>query len=150
MSFADAITAIETHLDAAGTAVTPQIVDVDRGAPVSVPARLIRFWYAGDQPAPHYPGGQTITTVMVGERLTIAAYWPISDKAVLRSVDGEAKALKDEIKRRLLGDCQLGGACDDLVIGDAEVDYPIVNGQQVAELTIPLTLDFGEAYTISA
>lgn len=150
MTFANAITTIGTHLAAAGSAVSPTVVDVDRGAPVSVNARMIRYWYAGDQPAPHYPGGQTLTDVMVGERVTVACYWPITDKAVLRSLDAEVQALKHEIKTRLIGDSTLGGACDDLTVGDAEVDYPIVNGAQTAELTIPLTLDFGTAYTIAA
>lgn len=150
MSFATAMSAIGTHLAAAGAAQTPVIADIARGAPVSVNAPLLRYWYAGTSEPPHYPGGQTMATRMIGQRVTIAAYWPISDKAVLANLDERIQALQDDLFTRILGDCQLGGACDDLVVGDAEVDYPIVNGAQVAELTIPLTLDFGEAYTISA
>lgn len=149
MSFATAMSAIGTHLAAAGTAVTPQILDVARGAPVSVPARLGRYWYAGLGDAPHYPGGYTLNGRMVGRRVTVVWYWPVADKAVLASLDAEIQAIESEVYTRLLGDCQLGGACDDLVVGDSEVDYPVVNGQQVAELTIPITLDFGEAYTIA-
>ena len=148
MSLATAMTQIGVHLAAAGTAVSPTITDVARGAPVSVNARMIRYWYAGDTSPAHY-GGNTLTTAIVGERVTVGCFWPISDKAVLAGLDAELVALKHEIKTRLFGDSQLGGACDDLLVGDAEVDYPVVNGAQTAELTIPLTLDFGEAYTIA-
>jgi hypothetical protein len=150
VTFANAMTTIGTHLAAAGTAVTPQILDVSRGAPVSVGARMIRYWYAGDAAPTRYQGQRTLTTEMIGRRVTIAVLWPVSDKAVLASLDAEIVAVETEIKTRLLGDSQLGGACDDLDVGYSEVDYPVVNGAQVAELTIPLTLDFGEAYTIAA
>ena len=149
MTFATAMTAIGVHLDAAGTAVSPQILDVDRGAPVGVNAPMIRYWYAGNAAPAHFGGSTTLTTRMVGQRLTIGVYWPIADRAVLADLDARIHAIGDEVYRRLLGDCQLGGACDDLDLGDADVDYPIVNGAQVAELTIPVTLDFGEAYTIA-
>lgn len=149
-AFGSAIAVIGTHVAASGTAVTPQILDVAEGAPVSVNARTARYWYAGTGPAPHYPGSQTMTTRMVGQRVTVAVYWPITDKAVLAGLNAEIQAMQDELFRRLLGDSQLGGTCDDMDVGEAEVDYPVVNGAQTAELTIPLTLDFGEAYTISA
>lgn len=150
MTFPNAMTTIGTHLTAAGTAASPQIKDVDRGAPVDVPHRLIRYWWAGTSDPPHYDGNQTLTTRMIGQRVTVGVYVPIADRAVLRSLDAELVAIQADIYTRLLGDSQLGGACDDLMVGDAEVDYPVINGAQVAELTIPLTLDFGEGYTISA
>ena len=149
MTFASAMTNIGAHLAAAGTAVTPEVLDIARGAPVSVNAPMIRYWYAGDGSAVHFGGSRTFGDEMVGERVTIAAYWPISDRAVLADLDARIFALKDQIKDRLLADSQLGGTCDDLDVGGADVDYPIVNGAQVAELTIPIVLDFGEAYTIA-
>jgi hypothetical protein len=82
--------------------------------------------------------------------VTIAAYWPVADKAAMANLDARIHALKHELKTRLIGDSQLGGQCDDLDVGDAEVEYLEVTGALVARLTIPLTLDFGEAYTISA
>lgn len=150
MSFAGAMTTIGTHLAAAGSAVSPQVLDVARGAPVSVNTRLGRFWYAGTSDPPHYSGNQTLATRMIGQRVTVAFYWPISDKAVLASLDAEIVAVQGEVFTRLLADSQLGGECDDLMVGDADVDYPVINGQQTAELTIPLTLDFGEGYPIAA
>jgi hypothetical protein len=150
VSLETAMAQLGVHLAAAGTAVTPQILDVERGAVVSVPARLGRYWYAGNASPAHYEGRQTLTTRMVGRRVTIAFYWPVSDRLVLESLDAEIAALEDQVYTRILGDCQLGGACDDLDLGDSDVEYPVINGQQVAELIIPLVLDFGEAYTISA
>lgn len=149
MSFATSMSAIGVHMAAAGTAVTPQIIDVARGAPVSVNTRMGRYWYAGTSEPPHYPGGTTLTTRMIGRRVTLAFFWPISDKAVLAGLDDEIQAVEEAIYSRLLGDSTLDGACDDLLVGDAEVDYPVVNGAQTAELTIPLILDFGEAYAIA-
>jgi hypothetical protein len=150
VTLAAALLQVGVHLAAAGTAVTPKVLDIKRGAPVSVPARLGRYWYAGNGEPPHYPGGQTLTTRMIGRRITIAFYWPISDKSVLDAVDVEIAAMEDQVYTRILGDSQLGGSCDDLLLGDSDVEYPVINGQQVAELIIPLILDFGEAYTISA
>lgn len=150
MSFAAAMSVIESHLVAAGTATTPQILDIARGAPVSVNARMGRYWYAGTSAPPHYEGSDTITTRMVGQRVTVAFYWPIPDKSALSSLDIEIQAVQDQLFTRLWGNVRLGGNCDDMLVGDAEVDYPEVNGAQVAELIIPLTLDFGEAYTKSA
>jgi hypothetical protein len=140
VTLAAALLQVGVHLAAAGTAVTPKVLDIKRGAPVSVPARLGRYWYAGNGEPPHYPGGQTLTTRMIGRRI----------KSVLDAVDVEIAAMEDQVYTRILGDSQLGGSCDDLLLGDSDVEYPVINGQQVAELIIPLILDFGEAYTISA
>jgi hypothetical protein len=150
MTFPLALAAIGTHVTAAGTAVSPTIRDVAQGAPSAVNAPMLRYWYQGDVPAPHFPGGQTMTTIMVGERVNVAAYWPASDRAVLAGLDSWVRAVKHELKTRLIGDSQLGGQCDDLEVGDAEVEYLEVTGALVVRLLIPLTLDFGEAYTISA
>ena len=150
MTLEAAMTAIGTHLTAAGTAVSPKITDVARGAPVSVNTRMGRYWYAGTSAPPHYSGSTTLSTRMIGQRITVGVYWPVSDKAVLAGLDAEIAAMQDQLFTRILGDSQLGGACDDLEMGDADVDYPVLNGQQTAELLIPLTLDFGEAYTIAA
>lgn len=145
-----ALAVVGTHVTAAGTAVSPQILDVARGAPVSVPTRMLRYWYAGMSDAPHFPGGQTMVHRMVGRRINVVAYWPVSDKAVLAALDEEIVALENQVLTRILGDSQLGSTCTDLVIGDTEVDYPVINGAQVAELTIPIILDFPEEFTISA
>jgi hypothetical protein len=150
VTFPTALANIGTHVRAAGTAVTPKILDVAQGSPVSVNAAMLRYWYSGDSPAPHYPGGQTLTQIMVGERVNVAAYFPASDRSVLAGLDTWVFAIKHELKTRLIGDSQLGGQCDDLEVGDAEVEYLDVGGALVVRLLIPLILDFGEAYTISA
>ena len=109
MSWANALTAVRTHLEAAGLAVTPTI-PVVRMAWEQLPERQITCEYDGDTDNP-FTGGNTLAYRQVGEKLAIRVALPLgsSDKEEAEDTEVMLQTIKEQIVSRLAGDLGLGG-----------------------------------------
>lgn len=152
MTFAGALTTIGTHCTTAGNALSPKLTDIGCGEPEVPVGRCIRYWYNGDGPPARLGAQRTLGDQMVGERLSIRAYWPVAerDKRVLAALDADVQAFVRAIKHALIGDSQLGGNCTDLEAGDAEAGWLLLEGATWRIVTIPLVLDFVDVDPIGA
>lgn len=150
MSFTGAFAAIGTHLNAAGNAIDRPVEVVFTGDPGVPTAKLIAYWYAGDGDPVHFPP-RTLTDQMVGIQVTVQAYWPVAtrDKNASANLEADVQALNYQIKSRLLGDSTLGGECKDLAISDTSTGWLAPDGGLYRTLTMTVTLDFVDLYTIA-
>lgn len=146
-SFTTALANLEVHLAAAAAAITPPIPDVGAGEPGVPTVATLRYWYEGDGD-PGRMARNVLTAENIGERVTIRAYWPVStrDKPAAAKLEARVRALKHEIKTRLLADSDLSESCEITLIGDAEAGWLLLDGGTWRTLTLPLTLDFPDAY----
>jgi hypothetical protein len=149
MTFAAALTNIGTHLTAAGAALAVPITDVMYAAPVPK-GRCIRYFYGGETDPPAFSGKKTLNSQMVGETVLIVAFFPVSSlgETEAASTEDELWDLKDEVRTRIDGDSQLGGACTDLLLGDVEPDFVVIGNTRYRTLNWDLTLAFTE-YTLA-
>lgn len=150
MSFAGALTVIQTHCTTAGTSLTPTITDIGVGEPGTPPGRCIRVWYEGDG-APVHLAERTLADISVGERVTVRAYWPVAnrDKPLASALESDLQAFVVLIKTALIGDSQLGGNCADLDVGQADAEWLLLDGGAWRTVTILLVLDFVGPYTLA-
>ena len=128
-----ALAVLATHLTNAGAALTDPILDVDRGLPTG--GRQLRYYWAGEVPPPKMSGPLVLNGQMVGERVAIAALWPLTNLSVelVTAIDAEMQVLAGEIRTRIQGDSQFGGNVTDLDLGYAEPDLvTISNARHVA------------------
>lgn len=118
-----ALVVLQTHLVAAGAALTDDILDVDRGV-LATRGRQIRYYWAGEIEPPLLPGNRSLSHELVGQRFMIVAAWPLSDlsEALITAVDTEAQLLAAEIRTRLAGDNSLGDHVTGLTLSYAEPD----------------------------
>ena len=145
MSWANALTAVRTHLEAAGHAVTPEI-PVVRLAVEQSPVRQITCEYDGDTDNP-FTQSNTLSYRQVGEKLRIRVCLPVSsfDKNDAEDVEVMLQTIKEQIVARLAGDHGLGGNSIGLEIGNASVGWEQWQTKQnttatMRILTIPLTV----------
>jgi hypothetical protein len=150
MSWTGAVAAIKTHLTTQGAALTNPIGIVRETEPLSIPARMIAFWYSGDRQSA--TGGNTLTKTNIEEQFTIRAYWPVADNSetLAAARDAEVHALLRLISAALWGDVELGGQAIGLSVEPAEVGWLDVDGANVRTLTVPVWVDLAEVDTISA
>lgn len=150
MSFAQALSVIDTHATAAGAALSRKITLVLPGEPATPPGNCIAYWYEGDGAPRHFPP-RTLTDQMVGERVTLRAYWSVSsrDRVAMANLEADVRALKLDLKSRLSGDSTLGGNCVDLDMDDADAAWLNLDGGLWRTLTIPLVLDYVDIQTIA-
>lgn len=150
MSFAGALTVIETHLTAAGAAISPAITDIGRGERIGL-SRRIDYWYEGDGPSGKLGAARTLGDEMVGERVAIRVVLPVTDRSVklATDIDAEVQSIKTEIKKRLIGDSQLGSNIVDLSVGTAEAGWSGEGGAWARTLEIDLVLDFVDVLVIA-
>lgn len=146
-SFATALTNLEVHLTAAAAAVTPPIPDVGAGEPGIPTTACLRYWYEGDGD-PARMSRNVLSAENIGERVTIRAFWPVStrDKPAAAALETRVRALKHDIKTRLIADSDLSEACEITQVGEAEAGWLMLDGGTWRTLTIPLVLDFPDAY----
>ena len=138
---------IETHVIAAGNALTPQM-PARIGTPIPK-GRCIRVFYLGDGDSP--AAGERYTVdggQLLGEFVRIVAYWPLSTlgEDQYENIEAELIALKYDLKDRLVGDPSLNGTCDAFVVGDADAPVITYGGGLYRVLDIECTLTFTEAH----
>lgn len=152
MTFSGALTTIATHLGTAGNAQTPKITDIGVGEPGVPPGRCVRYWYEGDGAPARLGATRTLGDQMVGERLTIRAFWPVGtrDKTVSAALEADVQLFARAIKHLLIEDSQLAGNCVDLEVGNADAGWLSLDGGTWRVLSIPLVLDFVDVDHIGA
>ena len=135
-----ALGVLQTHLAAAGTALTDDLLDVDRGLPATR-GRQIRYYWGGEVEPPRMGGPLVLNGQMVGERFIIAALWPLTDlsEELVTAIDVEMQLLAGEVRTRLLGDSTLGGYVTDLELSYAEPDIAIISNAR--HIVLQWTLD---------
>ena len=145
MSWANALTVIRTHLEAAGNAVSPKI-PVVRLAAEQTAVRQITCEYDGDEDNP-FTEGNTLAYRQVGEKLIIKVALPVAsmDKGAAEDTEAMLQTIKEQIVSRLAGDHGLGGNSIGLEIGNASTQWQQWQTKQggVAEmrvLIIPVTV----------
>lgn len=151
MTFSGALTVLETHLVAAGAALSPAITDVGGGEPGVPPGRAIRWWYEGDGEPKRMGAPRTLNDEMVGERITVRAYWsvPTRDKAPSRALEVAIQLAVRQIRHRLLGDSTLGGNVTDLDVSGADVEWLSLGDAWWRVATVKLVLDMVDIDTIA-
>lgn len=147
MTLAASLARIETHVIAAGTALSP-IMPARRGTPIPK-GRCIRMFYVGDGDSP--AAGERTTVdggQMLAEFVRIVAYWPLSTLGEdnYEAIEDELIALKYDLKDRLIGDPHLSNDTDALVVGDADAPVITYGGGLYRVLDIECTLTFMEAH----
>lgn len=150
MTFAAALTALNTHLVAAGAAITPAITDVGWGQPGAPTSTCIRYWYEGEGDSPKM-APRTLTDATVFEAIRIAAYWPVAtrDKAPAAALDTRVQLFVRQVKNRLNGDSQLGGAVVDIELGNASAGWLTVGDAAWRSVEIPLVVILVDIDTIA-
>lgn len=150
MSWTGAVAQIKTHLTTAGASLTNPIGIVRETEPLSIPGRMISFWWSGDRQSE--TGGNTLAKTNIEEQFTLRAYWPVADNAetLAAARDAEAHALLRAITALLWGDIDLGGSAIGVSLSPAEVGWLDVDGANVRTLTVTLWVDLAEVDTISA
>lgn len=146
-----ALGVIGTHLTAAGAAMTNPIRDIDNAYTVPK-GRSIRYWFAGDGPSQRMGAPETFGSQMTVVRVTIVAFEPLNSfgETVSGVIDAATWLLVYEITSRLVGDKQLGGNCQDMTVGDADVLFPVIAGTQYRTVELELALEYPDLYTIAA
>lgn len=146
---AAALVVLNTHLVAAGAALTDPILDVDRGLVTG--GRMIRYYYAGEAAPPHMDGPRVLNGTMVGQRFYIDAAWPLSGLSVeqVTAIDAEMQVLAGQIRTRIQGDSQLGGNVTDLDLEYAEPDVVTIANARHVVLHWQLDLAYVE-YAVTA
>jgi hypothetical protein len=142
--------AILVHAAAAAVAVDAQWKDVAIGAPIPRGNRCVRLFYGGETQPVRMGGQRTFASEMVSDTVALVAFWSMStmDEAAAKAIDDEMVAFKHELRARILGDSQLGGASTDLEMGYAEPDYQVIGGARWAVLSCEFILDYTE-YTLA-
>lgn len=137
--------AILVHAAAAAAAIDTQWKDVAIGAPYPSGNRCVRIFYAGEAEPENIPP-QVLNARLIAEQVALVAYWSISEMTptAIKAVDDEIVAFKHELRTRILGDSQLGGASTDLEMGFIEPDYVQIGGARWVTLECTFTLDFTE------
>ena len=141
---ASALGVLDTHLIAAGAAITEDINDVARGLPTG--GRQIRYYWAGEVEPPKMGGPRVLNGQMVGQRFAIVALWPLTDlsPATVTSIDAEMQTLAGEIRTRIQGDATLGGYVTDLDLGYGDPDLVLVSGARHIAVKWDLDLSYVE------
>ena len=139
-----ALVVLQTHLVAAGAALTEDILDVSRGLPTG--GRQIRYYWGGEIEAPRMGMTLDLTGEVVGQRFIIAALWPLTNLSpdLVTVIDAEMQTLAGEIRTRILGDSQLGSNVSDLDLGYAEPDIVLISNARHIALTWQLDLAYVE------
>lgn len=140
-----ALVVLETHLVAAGAALTDPLLDVDRGLP-STRGRQVRFYWGGEQEPPRMGGPRVLNGEMVGQRFIVVACWPLTDlsEELASAIDVEMQQLAGQVRTRIQGDSQLGGNVTDLDLGYADPDIAVIGGARHVILQWDLDLAYVE------
>ena len=146
LDFDGTVNAVLAHCVAAGAALTNPIVDVAYAHPLPR-GRCIRIFYGGEaEPAHMGSDARVLNGQMVAELIRIVAFWPLSSsgETMAATVEAEVRALKHQIRTRILGDSQLGGLSTDLALSNAITDFGANGGIVYRTLEYEITTDYDE------
>lgn len=145
MSYTAARDAILVHAAAAAAATDATWLDVAIGLP-RPQNRCVRVWYGGEAAPVRMGANRVLNGELVAERVVLAAFWPLSTGGVTsdKAVDSEMYTFKHELRTRVLGDSQLGGAQTDLEMEYAEPDVAVIANVRYAVLEVHFLTDFTE------
>jgi hypothetical protein len=137
---------ILVHALAAAAAVNAQWLDVAIGAPIPRGNRCVRIFYGGEAEPQRMGASRVLNGELVAETCALIAFWSMStmDETAVKAIDTEMVGFKHELRTRILGDSQLGGASTDLEMGYAEPDFLVIGGGRWAVLEVTFTLDYTE------
>lgn len=148
-------TILDAHLVTAAAALSQPIDLVRRGVPISVPTRMVRYWYDGIGDSPFSPGN-TLSKSQIGLQLTVGIFLPIGGA---QSADAEAKldSFLEEtdaaLQAAIWGDAYLGavgsGQAIGVEIGDSQASVEAIGGALVRVLLIPVTYGIADAADIT-
>jgi len=146
MSWAAALTALETNLTAAAAVVNaldpgkdPFVVHA--GEALSALQRSLRYWYDGDQESS--TGGRTLTRNNVQEKVTVRWYWPVMnrDDKWISQLEVQLEAANRATQAALYGDSLLGDNAIGLEVLETSTGWQQVREAWVRVLTIPVLID---------
>jgi hypothetical protein len=137
---------ILVHALAAAAAVNAQWLDVAIGAPIPRGNRCVRIFYGGEAQPQRMGAQRVLNAELVAETVQLVAFWAMStlDETGAKAIDSEMVAFKHELRTRILGDSQLGGASTDLEMSYAEPDYQVIGGGRWAILGVEFVCDYTE------
>ena len=150
MSFVGALTALDTHLVAAGAAISPTITNVAQGERSGL-SRRIDYWFTSIGEPSRFPSRETLSDAMFGVELLVRVYFPVADRRETLNANLEADlyAVSIDIVSRVLGDYTLGGECVALRWEQVSTGWQEVGGgwNRISDTTF--TLDFVEQITLA-
>lgn len=152
MDFRAVVEILLSHCREAANDLDNGFKDVAFGHPLpGATGRSIRLYYGGEVEPPKMPGARVLNAELVGERLVIVTFWPLSNsrETYARTVETEVRALKHGLRTRIQGDAQLAALVFDLSLEYAEVDWGVVAGTVYRTLEIGVLLSY-EEYPIVA
>lgn len=144
LTYATALAQLVTHATAAGAALTNPILDVAVGGPLPDSERCVRLWYGGEIDPAHMGAQRTLNSRMIGERIVLMLWIKLSGLTVqeVAAVETELYDFKHELRTRVLGDSQLGGANTDLEMTLADPDWATVRDMRYRTLAVEFNTDF--------
>ena len=143
MTWSGAITVLESHMAAAGTAFSQQGGE-------SLPARKTAAWYyTGTTDCALIP--PTLTDHPYDETLEVRFYWPVSTRAAIpaRTLENEVESVTRTFLARIFADIDLGANVEHVEVGDATAGWLDIDGSAWRIVTIPLTLGFTDVEPIA-
>ncbi len=87
-----------------------------------------------------------LTSKLVAQKITVRGYWPNPETATKRQrvIEGEMAVFVKELRTRVLGDSNLGGASVDLLMSLANTDQVVISSRQYAIVDTEFIVDFDE------
>ena len=148
-TYASVLAALKAHAVAAGGALDVPILDVAVAHPAPK-GRCIRIFYVGETEPEHMGGNRTLNSQIIGERIGIIAWFPVSDlsETATEAIEAELYDLKHELRTRILGDSQLGGMSTDLELLQFDTDFVLAGNVRYRTLEAEVVTDYAE-YTIA-
>lgn len=145
MSYTAQRDAILVHAKAAALATNAAWTDVVIGYPLPA-GKCVRIWYGGETEPVRLGGRHVLQAEEVSETILLAAFWPLSSMSTdgAKLLDDEMYKFKHELRTRVLGDSQLGGAATDLVMEYATPDLAVVGNARYAVLEVHFITDYTE------
>jgi hypothetical protein len=150
VAYSDVKAAIVVHAAAAAAALTTPILDARAGFPIPK-GRCVRVYYAGETAPEHMDGKRRVLTGELVSHITrIALFLPVSvtDEALAAVLDAELFNFGHDLRTRILGDSQLGGASKDLTLHYCEPDLVTYNNVRYLLGLWDVVSDFVE-YTLA-
>lgn len=141
--------AVQVHAAAAAAAADAKFKDVAVGFQAAK-GKCVRIFYGGERGPEHFPDSRTLNSQMVGQAIVVRGYWPRSDTGTRqqRLMEGEMATFTKELRTRVLGDSQLGGAAVDLVMTPAQCEEAVISSTRYAITDTEIIVDFDE-YTLA-
>lgn len=137
--------AIAVHAAAAAAAIDAKFYDVAVGFPAAK-GRCVRIFYGGERRPEHFGDDKTLNSQLVAEAIMVRAYWPLSETATKRQrvMEGEMSTFVTQLRTRVLGDSQLGGAAVDLNVEPAVASQAVIAKTEYAIVELEIVVDYSE------